>query len=204
MRHEYACVSMNLLNFKLFFPLSDLKFRHSGCDIMDYINKIIGETSILMEIHGFQNAFVGEEEATSRIQEGIISNCSTSLSDCQGSIGRNLVQNAITEDNVTSNKKGPGRRKGKQTKKNDNVSTRRKGKVEVKRENPVDWDELRRTYSSGKRNHGSTMDSVDWEKVRDASDEEISSIIAQRGMHNVIGKRIKVNLNSSIYSKNLL
>ncbi|KAL3518486.1 hypothetical protein ACH5RR_021075 [Cinchona calisaya] len=132
----------------------------------------------------------GENKAVTRGLEGITCDCSASLSSCQVCDGCSLKEKVITEDNVSSNNMHQGGRKGKKTKKNDNESIKTRRKKEMK-ENPIDWDELRKTYSKGRSNLGGTMDSVDWEKVRCATVEEISGVISQRGMHNIIGRRIK-------------
>ncbi|XP_059645939.1 protein ROS1A-like [Cornus florida] len=68
----------------------------------------------------------------------------------------------------------------------------KKSKVEGKQEKPINWDDLRKTYSSGARKtSGDAMDSLDWEAVRQAPVEVVSKTIVERGMNNVLATRIK-------------
>ncbi|XP_076926193.1 transcriptional activator DEMETER-like [Bidens hawaiensis] len=55
------------------------------------------------------------------------------------------------------------------------------------------WDEIRKTYCKNreKETNVNYRDTVDWEAVRRTPPEEIAKIIADRGMHNVIARRIK-------------
>ncbi|XP_078429652.1 DNA glycosylase/AP lyase ROS1-like [Wolffia australiana] len=65
---------------------------------------------------------------------------------------------------------------------------------EEKKESSVDWDELRREASrSGtrKERRRENLDSLDWEAVKRATVDEISSTIRERGMNNMLAVRIK-------------
>ena len=64
-----------------------------------------------------------------------------------------------------------------------------------KEENNFDWDSLRiqAQARAGKREKTeNTMDSADWDAVRRADLSEISKIIRERGMNNLLADRIKV------------
>lgn len=62
----------------------------------------------------------------------------------------------------------------------------------VEKEEEIDWDKLRRIYSSVEPRSSDHMDSVDWEAVRCAQNIEIARAIQNRGQHNIIARRIKV------------
>ncbi|KAJ4840390.1 hypothetical protein Tsubulata_051112 [Turnera subulata] len=58
----------------------------------------------------------------------------------------------------------------------------------------VDWDSLRKqAEGSGQKRERSpnTLDSLDWDAIRDAEVEVIAKIIESRGVHNVLAQRIK-------------
>ncbi|KAJ4822094.1 hypothetical protein Tsubulata_041580 [Turnera subulata] len=58
----------------------------------------------------------------------------------------------------------------------------------------VDWDSLRKqAEGSGQKRERSpnTLDSLDWDAVRDAEVEVIAKIIESRGVHNVLAQRIR-------------
>jgi len=58
-----------------------------------------------------------------------------------------------------------------------------------------DWDSLRKqTQAQGRKREKTenTMDSVDWDAVRRADVSEISQIIKERGLNNMLAKRIQV------------
>lgn len=63
-----------------------------------------------------------------------------------------------------------------------------------KNDKEVDWDSLRNIYSKGKQGErsGDTMDSLDWEAVRQAPLTDVSKSILGRGMNNKLAGRIKV------------
>ncbi|XP_059627021.1 protein ROS1A-like [Cornus florida] len=69
----------------------------------------------------------------------------------------------------------------------------KKSKVAEKQENPINWDDLRKTYSSSREPTptGDAMDSLDWEAVRKAPVEVVAQTILDRGMNNVLAVRIK-------------
>ena len=87
----------------------------------------------------------------------------------------------------------------------ETTSRSKKNKIEEKQGNSIAWDNLRKTYSKGRTGEttSKTNDSVDWEKVRGSSVEEVSNTIMGRGMHNVLAARIKVHKNKNFerYSK---
>lgn len=68
-------------------------------------------------------------------------------------------------------------------------------KVEKDSKEPCDWDILRRETNpsdTGRERKEETMDSLDWEAVRQADVKEISEAIRERGMNNKLAKRIQV------------
>ncbi|KAM0063733.1 putative HhH-GPD domain, endonuclease III-like, iron-sulfur cluster loop, DNA glycosylase [Helianthus debilis subsp. tardiflorus] len=70
---------------------------------------------------------------------------------------------------------------------------KKKNKKEKKQEPKIDWDELRRRYikTGEKELDVNYRVAVDWDAVRRAPVEELAKIIEDRGMHNVIARRIK-------------
>ncbi|KAF5781283.1 putative uracil-DNA glycosylase [Helianthus annuus] len=70
---------------------------------------------------------------------------------------------------------------------------KKKNKKEKKQEPKIDWDELRRRYikTGEKEIDVNYRVAVDWDAVRRAPVEELAKIIEDRGMHNVIARRIK-------------
>lgn len=105
-----------------------------------------------------------------------------------------------TSDANSLNKK---RRKGKNTNSKEKSSsgmafeetkttTRRVKNKKVEKEEEIDWDELRRIYSTTEPRNSNHMDSVDWEAVRCAENSEIATAIKDRGQQNIIAGRIKV------------
>ncbi|KAK1309635.1 Protein ROS1 [Acorus calamus] len=71
-------------------------------------------------------------------------------------------------------------------------------KIESETKISFDWDSLRREACSKTVKRGrsrNTRDSVDWEAVRNAPVQEISSAIRERGMNNLLAGRIKDFLN---------
>lgn len=74
----------------------------------------------------------------------------------------------------------------------DETKTATRGPKIKKVEEEIDWDELRRTYSSAEPRGSNHMDSVDWEAVRCAEHKDVADAIKERGQHNIIAGRIKV------------
>lgn len=74
-----------------------------------------------------------------------------------------------------------------------------KGKsVNHKKNEETDWDSLRREACCNYFSHQrivETLDSIDYEALRNASVEEVASIIKKRGMNNRIAARIQVTLH---------
>ncbi|XP_058008447.1 protein ROS1A [Hevea brasiliensis] len=69
----------------------------------------------------------------------------------------------------------------------------KKEKVQEKKVEKSDWDDLRRMYSKPRTRE--QTDTVDWEAVRQAPLTEIAEIIKGRGQHTIIAKRIQDFLN---------
>ncbi|KAA8550227.1 hypothetical protein F0562_001911 [Nyssa sinensis] len=117
-----------------------------------------------------------------------------SLGKCQVSHESSPQVEARTEKNINESK---NRQKDKMILQSGilkSESTRKnKRKSNEKQEKNIDWDALRRTYSNGiaRESTGDTMDSVNWEKVRRATVDEVANAIAIRGMNNRLAERIK-------------
>ncbi|KAI3470567.1 hypothetical protein Pfo_027230 [Paulownia fortunei] len=78
------------------------------------------------------------------------------------------------------------------------TSNARKQKAEKEKPEPFNWDTLRKQVQSkaGTRGRsGDTMDSLDYEALRNADVREISDTIKERGMNNMLAERIKDFLN---------
>ncbi|KAL3641147.1 hypothetical protein CASFOL_016115 [Castilleja foliolosa] len=75
----------------------------------------------------------------------------------------------------------------------------RKRKVDKEKVKPFDWDSLRKEVQSkegGIRERSKeTMDSIDYETLRNADVKEISDAIKERGMNNMLAERMKSFLN---------
>lgn len=72
------------------------------------------------------------------------------------------------------------------------------GRIGKEKENPVDWDQLRKqAHLEGKKRERTnrTLDSVDWDAIRCADVNEIAQTIKERGMNNMLAERIKDFLN---------
>lgn len=70
------------------------------------------------------------------------------------------------------------------------------GRIGKEKENPVDWDQLRKqAHLEGKKRERTnrTLDSVDWDAIRCADVNEIAQTIKERGMNNMLAERIKVS-----------
>lgn len=64
-----------------------------------------------------------------------------------------------------------------------------------KKVNDMDWDELRKEVERNGTNNErdeDSMDAMNYEALAHASVEEISDVIKQRGMNNILAQRIKV------------
>lgn len=82
-------------------------------------------------------------------------------------------------------------------------STAKKQKAEKEQINSFDWDSLRRQVhiegGTGGRSRD-TMDSLDYEALRNADVREISDSIKARGMNNMLAARMKVYKMFACYS----
>ncbi|KAK4440644.1 DNA glycosylase/AP lyase ROS1 [Sesamum alatum] len=83
--------------------------------------------------------------------------------------------------------------KGNETSPQIESTSRKKGKVKDKQENTINWDDLRKniSHSSSRNRTYQTMDSVNWEAVRQAKVGELAKVIMERGMNNILAGRIK-------------
>ncbi|XVF69097.1 hypothetical protein PTKIN_Ptkin11bG0053100 [Pterospermum kingtungense] len=80
--------------------------------------------------------------------------------------------------------------------------SKKKGKGKAPKE-PMDWESLRKKYSTGQRS-SDQMDSVNWEAVRVADLSEIANIIETRGQQNGLARNIQLFLNNLIVKHDCL
>ena len=76
-----------------------------------------------------------------------------------------------------------------------NILKSKKENIEGKKKNVFDWDSLRKqVQANGRTGERSkdTMDSLDYEAIRQAPVKDISDAIRERGMNNMLAERIKV------------
>ncbi|CAA2995019.1 demeter-like 1 [Olea europaea subsp. europaea] len=100
------------------------------------------------------------------------------------------IQDPIIAEMSSSSKLDEYHNGNKMLSRSESTSGRKKGKVEP--ETPVDWDELRKTYSDGRsRDTTGPTDSANWEAVREAPVKEVAKVIEARGMNNILAGRIK-------------
>ncbi|KAG9160868.1 hypothetical protein Leryth_008687 [Lithospermum erythrorhizon] len=79
-----------------------------------------------------------------------------------------------------------------------NISNGRKRTIDRQIKKTFDWDSLRRQVQplgSTKERSKNTMDSLNYEKLRNADVKEISETIKERGMNNMLAERMKDFLN---------
>lgn len=77
---------------------------------------------------------------------------------------------------------------------NEKNDTRSRGK-KAKEEIPLDWEKLRRLYSTGKESNSETMDSMDYQAVRCSDAKVVANAIEGRGQNNILAGRIQVSKN---------
>ncbi|KAL8101966.1 DEMETER-like protein 2 [Apium graveolens] len=77
----------------------------------------------------------------------------------------------------------------------EGVPMEKKTKDKNKKERNMDWDSLRKTYSAKRERNDENMDGIDWQSVRQATIEDIADSIKERGMQNVLARKIKDCLN---------
>ncbi|KAE8679434.1 Protein ROS1 [Hibiscus syriacus] len=88
----------------------------------------------------------------------------------------------------------------------NNILKPKKRKAREEKNNATDWDQLRKQVRANgleKERSKDTMDSMDYEAMRNASVDEISNTIKERGMNNMLAERIKACKMNSI-SKELI
>lgn len=84
------------------------------------------------------------------------------------------------------------------------ASNTKKGKTRNGEKGTLHWDNLRKeSQANGRKRERTlnTMDSLDWEAVREADVNEIANTIKERGMNNMLAERIKVQLHKYIIQK---
>ena len=78
---------------------------------------------------------------------------------------------------------------------NISPSKAKRRKVNSEKNSAIDWDSLRKQVEANgqiKEKGKDAMDSIDYEAIRLANVQEISSAIKERGMNNMLAERIKV------------
>ncbi|KAL0369568.1 UNVERIFIED_CONTAM: DNA glycosylase/AP lyase ROS1 [Sesamum angustifolium] len=78
-----------------------------------------------------------------------------------------------------------------------NPRQERKGRLKINKKTQSIGDDLRKSISHGSSRNRTyqTMDSVNWEAVRQAKVEELAKVIMERGMNNVLAGRIKGSID---------
>ncbi|XP_076904571.1 DNA glycosylase/AP lyase ROS1-like isoform X2 [Bidens hawaiensis] len=129
----------------------------------------------------------------------IVSNQETKVFECQVVVSENLTsvidQQAEVSEIIESNSNDNGNLKVSVS--GSSKMNKGKGKTGKGKKKKADWDSLRKTAQLKNRREKSpdTMDSVDYEAVRRANVNEISDVIKDRGMNNMLAERIKGFLN---------
>ncbi|KAL1830418.1 hypothetical protein ACET3Z_000069 [Daucus carota] len=76
--------------------------------------------------------------------------------------------------------------------------TKGKTAAKNKKEKDIDWDSLRRTYSTHRERNDENMDSMDYQSVKDAPVDDVAQSIKIRGMQNVLAGKIKRCLDRTV------
>ncbi|TYI43239.1 hypothetical protein ES332_A01G154500v1 [Gossypium tomentosum] len=98
---------------------------------------------------------------------------------------------------VQSNAKEPMHSSENQLGESSSLKPKRR-KAQEGKNNATDWDQLRKQVQANglkKERSKDTMDSLDYEAMRNANVNEISNTIKERGMNNMLAERIKDFLN---------
>lgn len=101
---------------------------------------------------------------------------------------------------VQSNAKEPMHSSENQLGENSSLKPKRR-KAQEGKNNAADWDQLRKQVQANglkKERSKDTMDSLDYEAMRNANVSEISNTIKERGMNNMLAERIKAREINSI------
>ncbi|KAI7732343.1 hypothetical protein M8C21_001329, partial [Ambrosia artemisiifolia] len=147
------------------------------------------------------------EQSEILAESKIATNQETEISDCQA-VSENSMSvinqqkeiSDVTESN--SNEDGNFKVSASRSSKVKKVSASRSSKVKkgkngkAKKIKP-DWDSMRKTAQIKNKRERSpnAMDSLDYEAVRRADVNELSDVIKDRGMNNMLAQRIKAFLN---------
>ncbi|XP_022765546.1 transcriptional activator DEMETER-like [Durio zibethinus] len=103
----------------------------------------------------------------------------------------------IEDREVQSDAKEPVHSSGKEHGENSILKPKRR-KAQGEKNHTTDWDGLRKQAEANgwkKERSKDTMDSLDYEAMRNANVNEISNAIKERGMNNMLAERIKEFLN---------
>ncbi|KAK1353292.1 hypothetical protein POM88_052427 [Heracleum sosnowskyi] len=78
------------------------------------------------------------------------------------------------------------------------VTIEKQTKDKNKKDQNMDWDSLRKTYSGKRERNDENMDGIDWQSVRQAPIDDVADTIKARGMQNVLARKIKDCLNRTV------
>ncbi|XP_073043482.1 protein ROS1A-like [Primulina eburnea] len=135
----------------------------------------------------FQENNCNTEASNNQIYPQYLMNATGSSSHTENSNTSKSMEGHLTmnyPDNRPSNK--------------DHVPKKKGGRIGKEKEDPIDWDRLRKqAQACGRKREKTpnTMDSADWEAVRCADVNEIAHAIRERGMNNRLAERIQDFLN---------
>ncbi|KAF8009519.1 hypothetical protein BT93_J0504 [Corymbia citriodora subsp. variegata] len=172
--------------------------RNGGKEIADKIQEV---RNFLQQIIGKE----GTEEAV-KIQEchSILEQIEEELVvDKKGRAGRQASP-STEKKNVVDKKGHAGRQASPSTEKKNEIDEatktedKKKSKANEKKTDPLEWEKLRKAYSSAGPRSPDHMDSVDWDAVRRAEQDEVAAAIKERGQHNKLAERIQKFLNELV------
>lgn len=163
----------------------------------------VGSSTEVGPEYNLQELFGSEIKAdkTCESEENNIKNMNKSTQETEAE----LVASKISEDASyasQSHSSAPfmhplSSRKDKKKLKVDKETIVRRKKDAVKKDENIDWDAVRISYSQNKEKDrpNERMDSVDWEAVRSAPQEMVADAIKARGQNNILAGRIQEFLN---------
>ncbi|XP_057478542.1 protein ROS1A-like isoform X2 [Actinidia eriantha] len=190
-----TCASVCSPNSRI--PYDDIPLTPSNLEVKsreihaDYTNtKITDEGDIsknLCCMESFGSEAVVQQKATTKAQEA--TDLCASSSACQV-LPQCRSQEVNQAKDQCSSKNDVG--KSEVIIETRTPSRKMKSKVGKKQESTINWDDLRKTYAGGKAVESSnTMDSLDWEGVRQATVDVVADAIKERGQHRMLAERIK-------------
>ncbi|GFS45802.1 demeter-like 1 [Actinidia rufa] len=190
-----TCASVCSPNSRI--PYDDIPLTPSDLEVKsreihaDYTNTKITDEGEISKKFCCMESFVGEavvqQKATTKAQEA--TDLCASSSACQV-LPQCRSQEVNQAKDQCSSKNDVG--KSEVILETRTPSRKTKSKVGKKQERTINWDDLRKTYAGGKAVETSnTMDSLDWEGVRQATVDVVADAIKERGQHRILAERIK-------------